>query len=121
MATEAKRPLRSVSAGTTAVSDSDEERDPLSQVEQQDSEIADEHESTAEAANHQEQTCRRRRKIICGVVFAAFVIFIVVDSTTTQYIKTAIDGFLTWVHENPAAGLIAFTLFVFAATGKVSS
>jgi len=58
----------------------------------------------------------RNLRIMIGVCLAAILIFVIVDSCTTRYCKTAIENLLQWVEENPAAGIVAFTLFVFVAT-----
>lgn len=58
----------------------------------------------------------RNRKILIGLCLLAIVIFVIVDSTTTMYCRTAINSLLKWVEENPVVGIFAFTLFVFVAT-----
>lgn len=62
--------------------------------------------------------CKRHRnqRILIGLCLAAVILFVIVDSTTTKYCKSAIDSLLQWVEENPTSGIIAFTLFVFVAT-----
>ena len=72
---------------------------------------------TEEEQNRQQQRYRNRRiRVLIGLCLAALIIFVIIDSTTTRYIKSAIDSLLKWVEENPVAGILAFTLFVFVAT-----
>lgn len=58
----------------------------------------------------------RNQRILIGLCLAAVIMFVIVDSTTTMYCKSAINSLLQWVEANPAAGILAFTLFVFVAT-----
>ncbi|KAL3923761.1 MAG: hypothetical protein SGILL_001464, partial [Bacillariaceae sp.] len=67
-----------------------------------------------------EQMRERRRsfwmKLIVALVLLAFVIFVIVDSQTNQYVRTGITAFLEWIEENPGAGVVAFMFVYFFAT-----
>lgn len=56
------------------------------------------------------------RKIFLGLILLGFIIFVVVDSTTTGYLRTGINNFLKWIEDNAVAGMFAFMLVYFAAT-----
>ena len=42
-------------------------------------------------------TCNLTKNIIFLVVLVGLIIFVIVDSLTTEYVKKAVDSFLTWV------------------------
>lgn len=99
---------------------SEDERDEESAVPQQiephqnNEEVETITEESLQAKRRQRRHCHQR--ILIGICLAAVIVFVIIDTTTTKYLKTAIDSLLKWVEENPAAGIIAFTLFVFVAT-----
>lgn len=58
----------------------------------------------------------RNKKIIIGLLLVGFIVFVIVDSFTTKYVKTAIDSFLTWIEANPVPGFFVFMVVYFFAT-----
>jgi hypothetical protein len=58
------------------------------------------------------------KKIILGIGLVAFVVFVIVDSTTTGYLRDGIQSFLDWVEKNPIGGIFLFTLVYFVATSE---
>jgi uncharacterized membrane protein YdjX (TVP38/TMEM64 family) len=110
---------RGASELTTATSHhtSDDEGDEELFPQQVEVEYEEEAEDKEEAAGIKPRRRRHRnRRILIGVCLAAIIVFVIVDSTTRMYCKSAVESLLQWVEENPAAGIIAFTLFVFVAT-----
>lgn len=47
-------------------------------------------------------------KSVVGFLFAAFIVFIIVDSATNKYALSAIEAFLEWVEDNPVEGVFTF-------------
>jgi len=47
-------------------------------------------------------------KISVGLIIVGFIIYVIVDLTTTQHTRRIIADFLDWIGENPAAGVFAF-------------
>jgi hypothetical protein len=68
----------------------------------------------------EEEAIHRRRafckKSIFAILLIAIIVFIVADSLTTGYVRSAISAFLEWIEANPGAGILAFILVYFAAT-----
>jgi len=68
----------------------------------------------------EEETAERKRacyiKVAVALVFAGFVVFVIVDSQTNRYVRSGITAFLEWIQENPGAGVVAFMLVYFVAT-----
>lgn len=62
----------------------------------------------------------RMKKIVIGLILLGIVIYIIVDSTTNQYVAQGIQTFLKWFEDNPVAGLFAFMGVYFLATGEFS-
>lgn len=56
------------------------------------------------------------KKIFLGFFLLGFIIFVIVDSTTTGYLRTGINDFLKWIENNAISGMFAFMLVYFAAT-----
>lgn len=56
------------------------------------------------------------KKCILALLFAGFIIYLVVDSLTTGYIKNGITSFLEWIEINPIAGLFVFIFVYFIST-----
>ena len=56
------------------------------------------------------------RKIIVAILFVTVIILIVIDSFTTQHIKTAFQSFLQWMETHQVAGVFAFMAVYFLAT-----
>jgi pheromone shutdown protein TraB len=107
------KPTRAESEGTARTLDVSE-REGIESVSE---ELEGAEEADNEETTHQRK-CRRRRKLLIGICLAAVILFVIVDSCTSKYLKIAIEKLLKWVEENPVAGIVAFTLFVFVATGK---
>jgi len=87
----------------------------------QDTEIGhsqEEEQSDSELGEMEEKELKNSRikKCIILALLFGFVIFVIVDSTTNQYIKTGIDEFLEWIENNPAPGFFVFVLVYFVAT-----
>lgn len=62
------------------------------------------------------QRYNRNKKIAIGLVFLAFIIFVIVDSTTTGYLRSGIDTALKWIEANAVAGMFVFMVIYFVAT-----
>mmetsp|Transcript_738 Transcript_738/g.1097 ORF Transcript_738/g.1097 Transcript_738/m.1097 type:complete len:287 (-) Transcript_738:351-1211(-) len=58
----------------------------------------------------------RIKKILVAVILVAFIVFVIVDYFTNQYVKHFVDDFLAWIESNPVAGLFAFMGVYFLAT-----
>lgn len=92
------------------------ERDEGTEITQLHNTSEEEDDVVTEEEQNSHQQRHRNRRILIGLCLAAIIIFVITDSTTTGYIKRAVDSLLKWVEENPVAGILAFTLFVFVAT-----
>mmetsp|Transcript_26005 Transcript_26005/g.38428 ORF Transcript_26005/g.38428 Transcript_26005/m.38428 type:complete len:315 (-) Transcript_26005:74-1018(-) len=55
-----------------------------------------------------ESKLRCSRKKLLGCLFLVFIILIIVDSTTTRFIASSINGFLEWIESHPILGLFGF-------------
>jgi len=58
----------------------------------------------------------RKVKIIIGILLVAFIIYVIIDSTTTGYIRTGVTSFLEWIEANPIPGFFIFMVVYFFAT-----
>lgn len=58
----------------------------------------------------------RNKKIFIGLILLGFIIFVIVDSTTTGYLRSGIDTALKWIEANAVAGMFVFMLVYFVAT-----
>lgn len=56
------------------------------------------------------------KKTAVGLVLLAFIVFVIADAFTNQYIRTAILQFLEWIEGHPVAGVLSFILVYFVAT-----
>jgi uncharacterized membrane protein YdjX (TVP38/TMEM64 family) len=84
-------------------------------------EVLDEDPEMEEQGDITEQELKARRwnnkkKIILGTLLLGFIIFVIVDSTTTGYLRRGIGNFLKWIENNAVAGMFAFMLVYFSAT-----
>jgi len=52
-------------------------------------------------------------------IVIGFIIFVIVDSTEEQHVVRTTRAFLSWVEENPVAGVFSFTAVYFLATGEL--
>lgn len=55
-------------------------------------------------------------RCVVGLVFFAFVVFVIVDSATNMHALGAVHEFLEWVEQNPVSGVFAFVIVYFVAT-----
>merc|ERR1719182_984371 len=55
-------------------------------------------------------------KVVFGLMFLGFIIFVIIDASTTGHVKKGIDAFLEWIQNNAVAGLFLFVLVYFTAT-----
>jgi hypothetical protein len=68
-------------------------------------------------------------KVTIGSILLAFVLFVVIDTSTNGYVKNGIDVFFEWVEVHPTRGFFSFVfgkcgnswfcLFVTSAVGMV--
>ena len=49
-------------------------------------------------------------RVLIGLLLVGFVIFVIVDSATTGYVRDTVSSFLDWIEENPMAGFFVFVL-----------
>mmetsp|Transcript_1140 Transcript_1140/g.2276 ORF Transcript_1140/g.2276 Transcript_1140/m.2276 type:complete len:292 (-) Transcript_1140:437-1312(-) len=56
------------------------------------------------------------QKALVGGTLVAFIIYVIVDATTTKNLQTISRNFLVWVQDNPAPGVFAFMGVYFIAT-----
>lgn len=55
-------------------------------------------------------------KLSITLILVGFIIFVIVDSTQDQYVRSGMQSFLSWMEDNPTAGVFAFMFVYFAAT-----
>lgn len=58
----------------------------------------------------------RMKKIIVGTLLLAFVVYVIVDSLTTGYIRSGVKTFLEWIEANPVPGFFVFMVVYLIAT-----
>ena len=58
----------------------------------------------------------RIKRIAVCLILVGFIVFIIVDSSTTGYIRSGIQTLLGWIQENLVPGWFVFTLVYFVAT-----
>ena len=49
-------------------------------------------------------------RLVVGLVFVSFVVFVIVDSATNMHALDALHDFLEWVEDNPVEGVFAFVV-----------
>jgi len=49
-------------------------------------------------------------KLAIALVLLGLIIYVIVDSTTSQHVKNGIFAFLQWIEENPGKGVVLFIL-----------
>lgn len=62
---------------------------------------------------------RRRlniRRVAIGLLLVGFVVFVIIDSSTTGYIRSGINNLLDWIKEHPIQGWFVFSFVYFVAT-----
>lgn len=62
------------------------------------------------------QRWNRNKKIMIGLVLLGFIIFVIIDSTTTGYLRSGINTALQWIEDNAVAGMFVFMVVYFVAT-----
>lgn len=85
----------------------------------EDKSMEDEQAPQEEEITEKERKLRRynrNKKITIGLAFLAFIIFVIVDSTTTGYLRSGINTALKWIEANAVAGMFVFMLVYFVAT-----
>jgi len=55
-------------------------------------------------------------KLSITLILVGFIIFVIVDSTQDQYVRSGMQSFLSWMEDNPTAGVFAFMFVYFTAT-----
>ena len=87
--------------------------------EEEEEEVEERPEVIEEELSEWELKRLRRNRYIryaLGFFLLAFVVYVIVDSTTSHHIKTGIDDFLHWVELHPGKGVLAFSLVIFCTT-----
>jgi hypothetical protein len=77
---------------------------------------ASEDESMQKQLRAKRITCYK--KLFIASIIVGFIIFVIIDTTTTGYLKSGITSFLRWIQRHAAAGFFAFMAVYFIATGK---
>jgi hypothetical protein len=49
-------------------------------------------------------------KALVGLLLLGFIIYVIIDSATTQHIRGVVKSFLNWVQANPVAGFFVFVI-----------
>lgn len=57
------------------------------------------------------------QKLVLASIIIGFIIFVIIDTSTTGYLKSGINTFLKWIQRHAAAGFFAFMAVYFIATG----
>jgi len=55
------------------------------------------------------------KKAAIGLALIVLIVLVIIDSTTTQYLPTALESFLGWVGDNPTAGFFGVIIVYFIA------
>ena len=76
--------------------------------------VEEENEPTEEELKAKRMGCYI--KVVFGLMFLGFIIFVIIDASTTGHVKKGIDAFLEWIQNNAVAGLFLFVLVYFIAT-----
>ena len=56
------------------------------------------------------------KKIVLGLLFLGFIVFVIVDSTTTRHLRQGIENFLEWIENNAVPGIFSFMAVYSIAT-----
>ena len=94
---------------------------PEIQVEQQNvdpvaNDPAEESEILLDTGSTKERRRLRIKRVAVCLLLLGLVVFIIIDSSTTGYVRSGINIFLDWTKENPVPGWFVFTLVYFLAT-----
>jgi hypothetical protein len=49
-------------------------------------------------------------KFYVGLLLIGFVIYVIIDSVTTKYVRDGLVTFLDWIEENPLSGFFLFVI-----------
>ena len=90
-----------VAEGTADSSDGDDVNDEAQQPDD-------------DSDNKNSSSCTKR--ILIGLVLLAFIVFVIVDTQTNNWVRTGIVAFLEWVENNVVAGVFGFLGLYFLAT-----
>ena len=73
--------------------------------------------------NLEDTTIRRTRnkKIFIALCLLCVVAFVIVDTFTTGYVKSALKSLLTWIDENPMLGFFVFMLVYMLSVGELTA
>mmetsp|Transcript_828 Transcript_828/g.1896 ORF Transcript_828/g.1896 Transcript_828/m.1896 type:complete len:306 (-) Transcript_828:192-1109(-) len=85
----------------------------------QNAEPADMEEGTTTNAEEEEQPKDRSgcyKKLLVGLVLLGFIVFVIVDTQTNNYVRNGIVAFLEWIENNTVAGVFCFVAVYFLAT-----
>jgi len=53
------------------------------------------------------------KKAAIGLALVLLIVLVIIDSATTQYLRTVLEGFLGWVGDNPVAGFFGVIVGIF--------
>jgi len=56
------------------------------------------------------------KKLLVGLILLGFIVFVIVDTQTNNYVRTGIVAFLEWIENNTVAGVFCFVAVYFFAT-----
>jgi uncharacterized membrane protein YdjX (TVP38/TMEM64 family) len=62
------------------------------------------------------KSCCSPTKLMIGLVLLALVTFVIIDSSTTGYVRSAVSNFLEWIETHAVAGIFLFIMVYFIAT-----
>lgn len=93
----------------------------VSALDEEDGKMEDENQETEEEEEISEEVLKlqrwnRNKRIILGLILLGFIIFVIVDSTTTGYLRSGINIALQWIEDNAVAGMFVFMIIYFVAT-----
>lgn len=95
-----KTPPRARGASTDSMEDSSS------------SSSSNEEESTSDPTEEKKTILQRifSFKLLIGLLLVGFVIFVIIDSTTTKHVRSGVEIFLDWIEDNPVEGFFVFVL-----------
>jgi uncharacterized membrane protein YdjX (TVP38/TMEM64 family) len=67
-------------------------------------------------ATTKQKSCCSPTKLMIGLVLLALVTFVIIDSSTTGYVRSAVSNFLEWIETHAVAGIFLFIMVYFIAT-----
>mmetsp|Transcript_22574 Transcript_22574/g.49100 ORF Transcript_22574/g.49100 Transcript_22574/m.49100 type:complete len:359 (+) Transcript_22574:127-1203(+) len=69
-----------------------------------------------ESPEHAAKIAAVLKKALVGAILLGLIVFVIIDASTNQHVKTAIFSFLEWIEEHPALGVLGFVAVYFVAT-----